>query len=165
MKHGLFPLLTSTNHHIASLRDRRYNCVAWAVCETTRWWQPVDDGYWPPNIPRIDELASYLSLFQHRGFVPCANVDFESGFEKVAIYATRLGTFKHVARQCSNGEWTSKLGVCEDIVHDTPHVLEAGSYGYVTHILKRRIPTSGQGLLSAVLYHFTRLFHRIVGRS
>ena len=51
-----------------------------------------------------------------------------------------FGTYyTHVARQLTNGKWTSKLGRCEDIEHDTPDDVADGVYGEVMQFMQRPI--------------------------
>ncbi len=63
------------------------------------------------------------------GFAECDTDRFETGFEKIAIFATRLESPTHVARQLPDGTWTSKLGEFEDIEHPTLRVLGRGIFG------------------------------------
>jgi len=72
------------------------------------------------------------------GFMKCSNWKPEAGFEKIAVYADADGEFSHVARQKSNGMWTSKIGVLDDIDHSNPQVLEK-DYGRISQFLKRPI--------------------------
>jgi hypothetical protein len=70
---------------------------------------------------------------------PCLR---ESGYEKIAIYASLEDLeFSHVAR--SDGRvWKSKLGKGQDIEHYSLHVLEgdqADEYGIVERVLRKPI--------------------------
>ena len=66
-----FPSLTPSGYAITSPKDRRYNCVAWAVGDQKRWWwpDPAECGYWPDGVSRVvppiissvsDETSSIL---------------------------------------------------------------------------------------------------------
>ena len=79
-----------------------------------------------------------MSMFATLGYMPCGNAELERGFDKLAIYADDLGSPTHVARQLSTGAWTSKLGVAEDVEHDTLARLEGILYGNVGQVLRRQ---------------------------
>jgi hypothetical protein len=73
--------------------------------------------------------------------------NLEAGYEKIAIYY-RPGTvdFLHVARQLSDGRWTSKLGRGEDITHNTVEGLEGvGAYGRVARFMRRSLSEEANG--------------------
>lgn len=114
----LFPNLTDDNHEVTSPRTIKYNCIAWAAKNSTRWWQP--GAYWPIDSTRDDYGIGELVLaFQCLGFIECEDASLESGYEKVALYSSGM-MYTHAARQLPNGLWTSKLGQLEDITHETP---------------------------------------------
>ena len=77
-----------------------------------------------------------MRLFAGEGFSICVDELLEPGFEKVAIYAF-VGLFTHVARQLSDGQWTSKVGQFEDITHPSPANLAGGIYGNIHSIMRR----------------------------
>ena len=134
-----FPNLQNSGYDITSDIDVSYNCVAFAVLDDTRWWDPNDpDGFWPAGIPRDDTVDGFRALFESLDFERCLDAVVEPGFEKVAIYGTASGAFTHVARQLASGEWTSKLGELEDIVHATLDGLDSQHYGSVRVILKKQ---------------------------
>jgi hypothetical protein len=128
---------------ISSEYDEGYNCIAFAVHDTRQFWDPdmigVRGYYWPPGIPRDWRVSTLIRLYELHGFRVCENADLESGFEKVAIYATSSDNGTHAARQKDSGIWTSKLGPCEDIEHGAPSGLEGDIYGEVVTVMKRRI--------------------------
>jgi len=124
----LFPNLTDDNHEVTSPPTVQYNCIAWAACNTRRWWQP--GVYWPIEASRDDH-----------GIEECNDGSLEGGFEKLAIYGTSF-MYTHAARQLSDGSWTSKLGQLEDITHATLEVIAGGDYGEVVQLLKRRVSVS-----------------------
>jgi hypothetical protein len=124
-----------------------YNCIAWAAGKTDQPWWPTDEvkGYfWPPNLPKqpIDEetLDNFVKAFELEGYSVCANGEFESGFEKVAIYTNSNGRPLHAARSLPSGVWTSKMGDFEDIEHETVQVVEGKQYGTAKAFLKRPNP-------------------------
>ena len=135
-----FPTLTPDYHRVTSPRDLRYNCIAWASQDDTRWWQP--GMHWPvPDWPRDDcGIAALEALFRALGYEDCGmDAGWESGFQKVALYGAGGFLYTHAARQPASGKWTSKLGKGEDIEHDTPDVVAEGVYGEVLQVMKRRL--------------------------
>jgi hypothetical protein len=121
----LFPGLALDACVVSSAESTAYNCIAWAVGEAHRWWQP--GVYWP--LPPGDDLADLIRLFAALGYMACDNEDLESGYEKVALYADDAGEWTHAARQLPDGWWTSKLGQSVDIRHRTPGALAGTNYG------------------------------------
>lgn len=114
-----FPKLDARNHRITSREDPGYNCVAWATCDSTRWWDHVC-GYWPDGVTQDSSVEAYVDLFRELGFEESANSEPEP-----------------VARLLESGNWTSKLGVLEDIEHDDLDSLADGSYGRPFMFLRR----------------------------
>jgi hypothetical protein len=133
----LFPDLVPTGYRITSPPDPNYNCIAYAAGAADQWWWPDPDGYdyWPPGVPRVRTLPAFVQAFATAGFTPCPDGTFESGWEKVAIYATDDGP-SHAARQLTNGRWTSKLGPDDDIEHSLEG-LRSNAYGSVVQFLRR----------------------------
>lgn len=129
----LFPGLAADDYVETSPESTAYNCIAWAVGESHRWWQP--GAYWP--IPPGDDLAALVSLFRWLGYEHCDDDDLEPGYEKVALYADEADEWTHAARQLPDGRWTSKLGQSMDIAHRTPAALVGDTYGTVRALMKR----------------------------
>jgi hypothetical protein len=133
-----FPRLTDQNHRITSPPTQDYNCIAWSVENTERWWQP--GVYWPIETNPDDfGLGTLVGAFRSLGFEECEDSHLEEGYEKVALYGSTF-LYTHAARQLPNGQWTSKLGRAEDIEHDTPDDVAGGVYGEVHQYMKRPIP-------------------------
>lgn len=127
------------DHQVTSPEDKRYNCVAWAAGDTRNWWWPISDSneaYWPAGSSREESLAGFRDVFASFGYAECADDGLQSGIEKIAIFANAQGVPLHVARQQSNGRWTSKLGELEDIEHCLRD-LEGNDYGSVALIMQR----------------------------
>jgi hypothetical protein len=138
----IFPNLTDRNSSAESPQTTRYNCVAWAVHNDLMNIWPDADNAWPIGMPRDETVEGMVAFFKQLGFEECPDSSFESGFEKIAIYA-RNSVPQHVARQKSDGRWTSKLNVLADIWHSSPDVLECGDmiengYGSVVKIMRRQ---------------------------
>jgi len=136
---SLFPDLARTGFHITSPMDATYNCIAWSVGDTARWWWPDPGGFdfWPPGTPRDRTVDAFIQALGTAGYAPCADGSMESGWEKVALYATHEGP-THAARQLPNGHWTSKLGPDEDIEHDLAGLVSA-IYGSVIQFMRRPV--------------------------
>ncbi len=131
-----FPKLAADNFAVTSAPDPLDNCIAWAALDTTRWWEPGEDGYWPEGIARVPTLQSFVEAYETLGFATCSDGELEVGFEKIAIYSDRDGP-QHAARQLRDGTWTSKLGPHEDISHSTADGVECELYGSVVQYLRR----------------------------
>lgn len=132
-----FPHLTDENCRVTSPRDTNYNCIAWSVGDVSRWWEP--GLYWPQSSPDRELGPQVLvEMFRCLGFEECESPDLEPGFDKVAVYGNSL-FYTHAARQLPSGKWTSKLGKCEDVEHNSPDDVSGGVYGELLHIMKRRV--------------------------
>jgi len=146
-----FPSLAPSNYRITSPESPDYNCIAWAAGTDDRWWWPDNQytAYWPDGAPREENLAAFIQAYSLVGYVPCDTSDYESGFEKIAIYTDERGKPTHAARQTQTSRWTSKLGKWEDIEHDRPDNLAGRHYGSVTVIMKRANPISSSKTLNS----------------
>lgn len=136
-QHPDHPGLRPENHEDTSPATDSYNCVAWALGEDHRWWEP-DPQYlyfWPDDIPRRRSLKHYLAVFRTEGYAECLEPDLRPGEEKVAIFALE-GVFKHACRQLANGQWTSKMGSNVDICHELEAVA-GGRYGTLHTVFSR----------------------------
>lgn len=136
---SLFPNLKHEGYKITSIADVDYNCIAWAVSDTRKWWEPLLGSYWPPGVQKEYSLAAYLCVFAIHGYAPCEQANLEPGYQKIAVYADADGIPSHAARQTAAGNWTSKIGELEDIEHDTLRALEGDAYGMVAQLMKRKI--------------------------
>lgn len=133
-----WPNLVNTTYQVTSPHTGLYNCLAWAMEESNRWWSPLpeDDYYWPDGAPREVSVAAFIKAYETLGFSVCDSGDIETNVEKLAIYATPDGKPQHVARQLPNGRWTSKLGRLEDIEHELEG-LNGNLYGTVHTFMAR----------------------------
>lgn len=144
---GHFPRLQTETFAVTSPDTPRYNCIAWAAGDTTRWWWPPlpftpGGSYWPAGAPTSDSLDTFVVVFRTLGYEVCASDDPVDGLEKVALYCRVDGSVTHAARQLPNGQWTSKCGRGWDISHLMLESLEA-QYGTVQAFLVRpRNPSS-----------------------
>ena len=133
------PNLAQAGYKKTSDRNPNYNCVAWAVGDTTRYWYDVKikGYYWPPGTPSADTLEGWIKLFEIHGYEQTDKADLEPEYERVAIYVTDDGP-EHVARQVASGAWSSKMGKGIDIEHPTLEAVESEIVGEVRVIMKRR---------------------------
>ena len=133
-----FPQL-GREFRITSRATPVYNCAAWALQDAHRWWWPLGRHYWPPNCPREETVAAFKIAFQSRGFSEGETCDYQDAIEKIVLFADKDGVPTHVARQLSNGRWTSKLGVREDISHGLAQGCEGDLYGNIALVMSRPI--------------------------
>ncbi len=145
-----YPLLDPQNYVVTSDETDDYNCVGWAAIpdDPFQWW-PLPDApeyYWPPGARRDETIEAFIEGFGTLRYQVCEAGDLEPGVEKIAIYALR-GVPTHVARQLSDGRWTSKLGVWEDIEHHASRDLAGGRYGspevFMSRLVGPEAETSG----------------------
>lgn len=144
---AIFPNLASAEWAPKSPWDTKYQCIAWAACETHRKWWPIDNPpecHWPPGVPLDDTVECFVAAFATLGYEKCQSASFELGYQKVAIYANNLRIVRHMARQrLFGGGWLSKIGDYEDIFHRQLSDIETDpspalfGYGEVKQVLKR----------------------------
>ena len=106
-----FPALTHLNHRVTSPQDLRYNCVAWALGDPSRWWWPDSMGvhYWPPGVPREETVPAFEGALAQLGFHPCATRTPEKDVEKVALFALQDKP-THVAKLVLNKDGAANSG-------------------------------------------------------
>ncbi len=132
------PNMNYGNANEAIEKTKDYNCIAFAVDDTQRWWEPCYPFYWPRGAARDYTLEALIRGFRTRNYESCEFDDsVDEDYDKVAIYVDKDGDPCHVAKQLPNGRWKSKLGKDIDVEHDDLHVLEDGEYGKVVQLLKR----------------------------
>lgn len=136
----LFPTLKKEGYKITSPETNFYNCIAWAIEDDAKRWDPTPFSgyYWPADIPTEVTMTTFIMLFNKYGYAKCDTKDHEEGCQKIAIYMDKKGAPQHVARQLDNGKWTSKLGDFEDIEHNNLEGLEGKEYGEARVYLKRK---------------------------
>ena len=145
----LFTQLVCDRNTITSTQTIDYNCVAWALGIQNQWCEPFGvivpapppDYCWTDHRPPDSLLSTYVTFFESHGFELSDDDVLEKGYAKVTIYLLD-GMFTHVARQLSNGRWTSKIGKLEDIQHalaeiESPEDQPYG-YGRASVFMKRR---------------------------
>lgn len=143
-----FPKLSQDKDFKITSKDTPiYNCIAWAYNINDKWmWPntgkyPFLDGvhYWPSDKIIDCDISNFIEAFKLKGYELCENVNFESGYRKIALFVKHNTTeCTHAARELSNGQWTSKLGRSNDIQHGTPDAIENNDYGEIFCFMKRK---------------------------
>lgn len=135
-----FPQLNRSNYKITSQMDVGYNCIAWAVPVNSQWWEPDQNFqyYWPANLPRVYTIENFILAYQTCGYDVCNSSEFETGYEKIAIYTDAFGNPLHASRQLNQDMWTSKLGPAYDISHEFD-ALHGAQYGEPRVFMRRKI--------------------------
>lgn len=133
---NLFPNIKTTSYKVTSGPSKEYNCIAWAAGDTTRWWCNAP-GYCWPTTNRSSLVKSLVDVFAGMGYETCNSSSLEEDFDKVALYE-QAGLWTHASRQLVNGHWTSKLGLDEDIEHESPEALVGDLYGTVHCIMRKK---------------------------
>ena len=131
-----FPNLAHAGFEIVGQPSERYNCIAYAAADTSRWWWPDGISYWPPWATRTESIASLKEVFAGQGYEVCDAGGGAAGDEKVALYEWN-GKMQHAALQMPNGRWRSKMGQGPVIEHHNPDALSCGIYGRATIIMRR----------------------------
>lgn len=91
--------------------------------------------------PRAVTIQAFVDGYGSIGYSHSADGSLEAGIEKIVLYGktgpggTLMPT--HAAYQLDNGNWTSKLGDCEDIEHVDVVNLDGPQYGSVILYLRR----------------------------
>jgi hypothetical protein len=130
-----------------------YNCIAFAVGDTTRWWWPSghEDEYWPLPIPDKITLQTFIDAFLSAGYARCDDGGPETDLEKIALYGLNEETIRHAARlEAGKDKWQSKLGPAEDIEH-TLVGLEGPCYGKVLAYFSKRVAAPSADLPPTVV--------------
>ncbi len=144
------PGLEVGSYEITSETSDEYNCIAWALGETHRRWDPLGfvPDYWPQDLPQSDQVVAIQAALAMRGFESCDDGTLEEGVEKIALFADG-STIKHVARQLPSGRWTSKLGDHCDVEHELGDLVRIRSatwgfrYGEVVAYMGRPRASAG----------------------
>jgi hypothetical protein len=148
----IFPNLARAGYTPKSEKCAVYNCIAYAAGNETRRWAGYRelDYRWPEGTQEGLSPDALLSAFQALGFSVCDTDALESDFEKVALYVDKGGLWIRAAKQCEAGQWTSKLGSLEDIVHHPPEAVGGSepAYGEVACYMKRKRSGPGPSQLS-----------------
>lgn len=152
-----YPRLKSSSYSGHSDPDDFYNCIAFAVGDRKRWWEPFRNylytgglPVWPEGCSAANTLPGWIEAFHSLRFERCDDGNFERGFERIAIFGLSESEPKHVAWQPSdrNGDWYSKLGNDADIRHEDVLAVSDEDGSQVLAYMKRdRHHRSDQSLL------------------
>ena len=140
-----FPNLDAEGWTKTSCESEDYNCIAWAAWDQAKWWWPTGGlmygkaVYWPRTAPKKETIGAFTRAFGHRGYkrLPGNNTEYESGYEKIAIYAIGFRP-THAARQLPSGLWTHKMGPAIDL-ETTLTAVEGPEYGRVVRVLRKKL--------------------------
>jgi hypothetical protein len=143
-REAFFPRLATSDYEKTSDESTLYNCIAYVADDCLRKWEstafPIPGYYWPPQAMPGDSLDALQSAFEAIGYELCDGPELESGFNKIALYVGKDGTWSHAAKQRPDGQWSSKLGNLEDIRHATLMDVGDGDYGIPSRFMKRAMP-------------------------
>ncbi len=133
-----FPILQSSEYKVTSPATIEYNCIAWAAGDSETWWwpDPFNQYFWPSGILREETIDAFVKAFEFLDYTICRDANYETRYEKVAIYAKPDGRPTHAARQIDSEKWTSKIGQLEDIEHSI-NSLSGAIYGKPIVYMKR----------------------------
>jgi hypothetical protein len=95
-------------------------------------------SYWPPTVRRGEDLADLIDVFGTLSYTVCENGELEENTEKVALFE-QDNVWAHVAKQCSDGSWSSKIDYFEDVNHTIDDVVAV--YGSQPVFMKRSTST------------------------
>ena len=139
---GAFPNLAREGFQIIDQPSTRYNCIAYAAGDTSKWWEDTERRYWPSHGSRSAAIASLREVFVGLGYEQCDDSSIDDRYQKVALYETQ-GAWTHTAVQMPNGAWRSKIGEGPVIEHRSPASLSGGMYGEPTVFMRRATEVSG----------------------
>jgi hypothetical protein len=146
--------LEVTSDHTDFPLVKGYNCIAHAAESDSAWWWPEQDGYWPDYAPRELNVEAFKIVFRKLGYVQCNDGKPEKGYDKVVLYVSSANVPLHMARQLSDGRWTSKLGRLWDIAHNTPAAVCGGQgsadYGHPRYFFRRPKHRGLAGLIKRI---------------
>jgi hypothetical protein len=138
----IFPDLAAAGYSPKSEKSTIYNCIAYAAGEETRKWEGYREAgyYWPEGAKEGHTLDALISAFEQLEYAVCSSDALEPECEKIALYVDQDGLWTHAAKQGEDGQWTSKLGNWEDIIHRTPQAVAGPdpAYGQVVCFMKRK---------------------------
>ncbi|MBI4648181.1 MAG: hypothetical protein HY738_16760 [Bacteroidia bacterium] len=132
-----FPNSFDAQFEISSPKTCKYNCLAWAMNDNTKWWDYEDDYYWVAGIEKNGKLKTFIKLLECFNYKKTNTASYESGYDKIALFSKDKIECTHLAKQLKEEIWTSKLGSSYDVLH-TLKGIENGIYGDVKIIMKRK---------------------------
>ena len=142
-----YPKLIAAGYEKTSDETILYNCIAWAVGDTSQWWECGENGpleepgiYWPPDALHSYDLDALISAYNTLGYEICEiqSPEPELGYQKVVLYKEGE-QWRHAAKLLENGLWSSKLGDLEDVSHVRPEDAEGAFNGEVACYMRRKL--------------------------
>ena len=113
-REAVFPRLATSDYEKTSDESTDYNCIAYAADDCSRKWEwtpfPMPGYYWPPQAMAGDSPAALQSAFEAIGYELCDGPEREDGFDKVALYVGKDGTWSHAAKQRRTASGRVNLG-------------------------------------------------------
>lgn len=117
-----------------------YNCIAYSL-DIIDYWCGASEKSWPYNVlSRSPKLDNYIKYYNMYNYFECDNDEYESGYEKVALYIDKNNCVLHAAKQYKD-IWRSKLGGFYIIEHELEWIsgFDSQNYGNIGKILKRKL--------------------------
>jgi hypothetical protein len=125
--------------------SKSYNCIAWSVGETTKWYdsvvsldtRPTDiviDVKWG-NGDGIMTMAELDAFYDAKGYVPTSRIS-----EADVVYYTYFHAARRKRCSCGGGKWImyeSKLGRSVMIEHEIDQ-LNGSAYGFPARFYKHK---------------------------
>lgn len=145
---NIFENISPKDFACKSDRDGKYNCIAWALGKTNKFWWPLDEPHsnywWPDGLPKAlpdeETVAHFVEAFATEGYRRCRSGRLSRRYEKIVLFVDGNNKPTHAARLLPTGVWTSKLGEDEDIEHKTLRCIEGSAYGRAKLFFKKKIP-------------------------
>ena len=83
-----FPDISDVASKKTSECDQLYNCIAWAFKDSQRhWWPNKKRSFWPIDASGLTASEAFEAWFRHDGWEETDNAAFESGYEKIGLFA------------------------------------------------------------------------------
>ena len=83
----LFPGLRTSLFRVTSPADAKYNCIAWAANDPSKWWWPAGkapDVVWPGSAARAVTLDAFTAAFLTLGYGVSADEALEAVLKHVS---------------------------------------------------------------------------------
>ena len=130
-----FPRLVGCEWSVTGEATNGYNCIAWSVGETNRWYNPSDiDGYYGDGDGRLTVVEMDAFYFEKKGWLPTEAGDAEV---KAVFYSGYHGARRKDCH-CGSGHWMifeSKCGSAPRIEHVRDQ-LNGSVYGAIIRCYK-----------------------------
>lgn len=135
-----FPrLLNDGNFHQISEPTPLYNCIGWALGLDSLFVSPdnVPWHWWPYHFGNLYSEQALIDCFEYFGFEICEENDYDSDYDKVALYSLN-GNWTHAAKVLDANIYYSKFGSNIDGYHSSGDWLSS-KYGTVYKFMRRKV--------------------------